>query len=116
MRRESKKLLYDARYACELILEFTSGKTFADYTNETLLRSGVERQFATVGEALNQLSRIDQGTVGHIREYAQIIAFRNVLIHGYGQINDRVVWRVVTEELPNLIEDIRRLLKENCDT
>jgi uncharacterized protein with HEPN domain len=116
MQPETKKFLYDIWNACESILKFTAGKTLTDYVDDLLLRSAVERQFEIIGEAINQMSRIDPGTVERIDDYRQIIAFRNILIHGYGQINDQVVWRVVTTQLPTLLSDIRQILKENGDT
>ncbi len=41
---ESRKYLWDALYAAELVLQFTASKMFDDYQQDALLRSAVERQ------------------------------------------------------------------------
>ncbi len=52
----------------------------------------MERHFEIIGEALNRLAKLDPDTAGRITDAAQIIAFRNVLIHGYDAIDDSRVW------------------------
>jgi uncharacterized protein with HEPN domain len=74
--------------------------------------SAIERQFEIVGEALNQLSKIDAGTAAGIHEYRHIIAFRNILIHGYAEIDRRLVWGMVEGKLPALHQQISSLLKK----
>ncbi|MCH7801286.1 MAG: DUF86 domain-containing protein [Chloroflexi bacterium] len=115
MRRETKKFLYDIQRACGLILDFTKGKDFAEYTDDIFLRSAVERQFEIIGEAINQLARIDPETASRVNDYRQIVDFRNTLIHGYGQVDNQAVWIIVTTQLPALIENVRQLLQENGD-
>ena len=46
-----------------------------------------------------------------IPDVPQIIAFRNVLIHGYASVND-LVWRTIDESLPTLYETVTSLLDE----
>src|ERR1039457_7424977 len=87
MRIESKKYLYDIARTAKLAIEFIEGKTFADYSANVMLRSAVERQLETVGEALVQLARTDPAAASQISEYQRIIAFRNILIHGYAEID-----------------------------
>lgn len=115
MPRDPKKYLYDIRTALEHIVAFTRGKSLEDYTRDPLLRSGVERQFEIVGEALSQLTKMDPETAAKIPESRRIIAFRNVLIHRYTSIDDRLVWGVVEQKLPQLQRSVEELLPQDAD-
>lgn len=44
----------------------------------------------------------------------QIIAFRNILIHGYASIANDVVWDVLQDDLPMLYHEIEELLRESA--
>ncbi len=67
---------------------------------------------AILGEALTQLAKIDSQTASRISEYQRIIAFRNILIHGYAEIDDRIVWSVLQQYLPILKSQAKVLLTE----
>jgi len=110
MQLESKKLLEDIRQACEQILEFTKGKEFDDYHNDNLLRSGVERQFEVIGEALNRLDKSESQITKQISYTKRIISFRNILIHGYDVVEDTIVWDVITQDLLVLYKQVKNLL------
>ncbi len=112
MRLEAKKYLYDVQQAAARISEFTSGKQFEDYRGNPMLCAAVERQFEIIGEALAQLARLDAELVSRIREHRRIIAFRNILIHGYADVDDRLVWDVVQTKLPVLRREVEMLLSE----
>ena len=112
MKLETAKYLWDIRRAAGLLVEFTRGKTFADYEGDVMLRSAVERQFTIIGEAMNGLARIDEATAGRITHYQRIIAFRNVLIHGYATADNQEVWDVIDADIPTLIREVDGLLAE----
>lgn len=112
MRPEATKLLLDMLQAAELIGQFTTDRTWDQYASDALLRSGVERQFEIVGEALTVLLRVDPDTGSRISEYRKIVSFRNVLIHGYSKVNHKVTWQVVQDDLPTLLAELRALLAE----
>ena len=113
MRLEIRKYIYDIRQAALRIAEFTSGKRFEDYQSDAMLRSAVERQFEIIGEALARLARLDEELVSRISEHRRIIAFRNILIHGYAHVDDRVVWDVIQTKMPVLLNDLERLTPGN---
>lgn len=110
MHPDAGKLLWDAQQAAERVARFTAGKTFVEYEADEYFRSAVERQFEIIGEALNQLSRQDPVTATTIAELPRIVAFRNVLIHGYASVDDRIVWGVIEASLPSLRAALGRLL------
>lgn len=110
MQREVRKYLDDVRRATTLLHEFTQGRSFGDYAGDAMLRAAVEREFEIVGEALSRLSKIDPETVERISEYRRIIAFRNLLIHGYADVDDAIVWDIVESKLPRLSREVEGLL------
>lgn len=88
----------------------TSGKTFEQLVGDIVLRSAVERQFEIVGEALARLARVDESTAKLIPNLPRIIAFRNILVHGYAEIDHARVWLVIEKHLPRLRDTLTELL------
>ena len=113
MQPEANKYLYDIAEAGRLIETFTAGKTFADYERDAMLRSAVERQFEIIGEALAQLAKLDEALVARITEYRRIIAFRNIIAHGYAGVDHRTVWDIVESKLPTLRHEVATLVEEH---
>jgi len=54
---EVQRYLYDIQVAGELIQTFVTAQTFDSYHTNAMLRSAIERQFITIGAALNQATR-----------------------------------------------------------
>ena len=113
MRPESKKYLHDMRSAAALLAEFTRRKSLDGYQADAMLRAAVERQFEIIGEAMNRLARTDEPSAARIDGHRRIIAFRNILIHGYADVDDRLVWDIVETSLPKLVEDIEALIRDD---
>ncbi len=110
MRLEARKLLEDIRQASEHILDFSRDKELSDYNSDALLRSGIERQFEIIGEAVNRLAKAEPDVANQISHYKRAISFRNILIHGYDIVEHPVVWDVITNDLPALYEQVLTLL------
>ena len=112
MEHDSRAYLWDVRDAADAILDFVAGIDLKTYADTPVIHSAVERKFEVIGEALNRLSKADPALAGRIPELAGIVAFRNVLIHGYARVEHARVWRIVQESLPALLANASKLLDE----
>lgn len=99
MAPDAAALIWDALAAAERVSRYTAGKNLCDYEADDMLRSAVERQLEIVGEALNKFHKIEPNIAVTIPELRQAISLRNILIHGYGAVNNRLVWDVVSVHL-----------------
>ncbi len=50
-------------------------------------------------DACAALAAADPALAAAIPELPRIVAFRNILIHGYATVDDRLVWGVVERDL-----------------
>ena len=112
MQRDPRAFLWDVREAAVAIQSFTAGMDAAAYAANGMAQAAVERKFEIIGEALNQLSKLDAALAARIPDLPQIIAFRNQLIHGYATVNDGTVWNVTQNALPPLISAVQTLLND----
>ncbi len=110
MQRDQRAYLWDMCNSADLIRRFVTNRTLADYRQDPMLRSAVERQLEIIGEALAQLVRRFPESATHISQHLEIISFRNLLIHGYSFINDEIVWSVIHTDLPVLRDEVSGLL------
>jgi len=97
--------------AAERIGRFVAGKSLDDYLTDELLRSGVERQFEIIGEAMTRLIKRDNSAAAKISDYRKIAGFRNALIHGYDSIDDQTSWEIISVKLDVLRAELDELLK-----
>ena len=110
MHPRAPKLLEDIRSAADFVRTATVGLALQEFKRNRLLRQAVERNFEIIGEALRRLEKDDPDTAARITDYRRIIAFRNVLIHGYDVIDPAIVWSAVEVDLAPLLADVQALL------
>lgn len=104
-------LLRHMRDSAEYILEKTREKSLQLYLLDRDLQQIVERNFEIIGEAMRRLSRHDPTIADRISGSPDIIAFRNVLIHAYDEINHVRVWQIVERQLPVLHRELGILIQ-----
>ena len=112
MQPDAPALIWDAHRAARLVREFITGRGAVEYESDAMLRSAVERQFEIVGEALNKLSKADPETAAQVPDLPRLVAFRNILIHGYATIDSAIVWEFATSKVDGLIAALDGMLED----
>jgi uncharacterized protein with HEPN domain len=111
MEVEIQKWLFDALEASQAIQRFLKRKDFEDYSHDLMLSSAVERQFEILGEALKRIRDKDQEFLeSSITGWRGAISFRNILAHGYDHLDNEIIWGIIEDDLPLLIESLQKQL------
>lgn len=108
-QRDDNSYLWDMLAAARAVESFVRGRTVADYLNDLMLRSAVERQVEIIGEAARHVSAAFQATHSEI-PWRPIQSQRHVLAHDYGEIRHERIWRVATVHIPELIRQLEPLV------
>lgn len=111
-RRSRKAYLWDIADSCRAIVEFVRGRGLSDLEQDRMLRRAVERELSIVGEAVNQATRRFPDLETSIGPVRRIVGFRNRIIHEYAEIDPDIVWAIVQNEVPRLLDKSEELLRE----
>lgn len=112
MRREPRACVLDIVEACDAIALAVHGRELDEYQTNRLVRSAVEREFITIGEALAALRDLAPGVFARITQAQQVVDFRNQLTHGYMTVNDTIVWGIAVRDAPLLRVECAELLSQ----
>ncbi len=97
----------DISTSIDLIEDFTKDlKSFNDYQRDLKTKGAVERHLGIIGEAVNKFLR--ESKMNELVKASQIISLRNRLIHSYDNVDDSIIWSIVTRHLKPLKDEIVR--------
>jgi len=107
--RLPKVVLQDMVEASEKVLEFTADYNLEDFLKDVRTRDAVYHNLIILGEASSRMPEIFVLDHDEI-PWQKMISTRNALVHGYGVIDDRIVWKIVKDILPKLNSLLQNLL------
>ncbi len=107
---ERQSRLWHIADACAAVINFTASGSVEDYKTQRMLRSAIERELSNIGEAVVRLRKIDPDIALRITNVPGIVGFRNKLVHDYPAIDPDDVWKIVQDEIPLLLAEVRALL------
>ncbi|MBS0380278.1 MAG: DUF86 domain-containing protein [Proteobacteria bacterium] len=91
---------------------FLGNRTQAEYLADELCQSAIERQLEIAGDALGQLRKEAPAVFSRIPDGDLIVAFRNVLAHGYATLDHRRVFDIAAYRVAELEPVLQRLLAD----
>ena len=105
MTEKEKKFLSDISNSIDLIETFTKDlKSFSEYQKDLKTKGAVERHLGIIGEAVNKF--LKESATNDLQNASQIISLRNRLIHSYDNVDDSIIWSIVTRHLPPLKDEV----------
>src|ERR1700679_746098 len=109
MQRDLCAYLQDVLGAAAAIDTFTKDISYQAFESDDLVRSAVERKFEIIGEALRQASQHFPGSVDSVPDLKDAVSQRNRIAHGYFDVDAKVLWDTISNDLQLLVNEVGRL-------
>ncbi|MEW6580988.1 MAG: DUF86 domain-containing protein [Chloroflexota bacterium] len=113
MSRDLPHLL-DTWQAAQKIRAVTQSVTKDDFVRDEMRHAAVIYQLINVGEATKRIS-IEFRQQHSAIPWKQMAGMRDVLIHGYNDVDLELVWEAATRSIPALIAWIEPLLPSTSE-
>ena len=112
MSRDEIMYLRDIAQSCRKILQFTEGLAQNDLLGDVRTYDAVVRNLEIIGEAAKHISDELREQLADI-EWRKIAGLRDMLAHVYFGIDDDILWDVVKNRIPELVEVVEKFLSEH---
>jgi uncharacterized protein with HEPN domain len=111
MSRDESLFLADIQEACEKVLRFTLGMDYDGFVHDDLRFDAVLRNLEIIGEAVKNISEATRQKYANTK-WRKIAGFRDIAAHHYFGVSAELVWDIVENEIPPLLEQVKVMLSE----
>lgn len=109
--RNNILLLEDIIESCNKIEKYIAGYDYDSFINDDKTIDAVIRNFEIIGEAANQISDDLINKFTNV-QWRQIVGLRNRLIHSYFGVDNKILWKIINENLLTFKQQIEQVLTE----
>ena len=109
MRRDDASYLLDMLVAARDAVAFAAGLSFSEFTRDQRTQLAILKSVEIVGEAASRVS-VETREAHPAIPWREIVGMRNRLVHAYFEIDLRLVWDTVGNDLPPLIAQLEPLV------
>lgn len=112
MKPEDKIRIRHMIDAAEEALSFASVSSETEFRENRMIVLSIIKEIEIIGEAASKISEETRSKYKNL-PWMDIVGMRNRLIHGYFDIDMKMVWYTVKNDLPSLIKSLKEILKTN---
>ena len=95
--------------ASRAVQKFVLGKTRDSLDTDQQIEFALEKAFEIIGEAAGKITQATREEYPQIA-WKQMIGMRNILIHGYMDIDRDQVWKAVADAIPVLTAQLEKII------
>lgn len=103
--RQDDAYLLDMLVAARKAVSFAAGLTYEQFERSDLHQNAIFKVLEIVGEAASRISASTQAARPEI-PWQEIVGLRNRVVHVYFEIDLGLVWQIVREDVPALIDQL----------
>ena len=107
--KDNERLLHMLE-AINNIFEFVADKTIESYKKDKILRFAIIKNLEIIGEVAYLLTKDFKSSNDSI-QWNDLIGMRHILVHGYYEIKDEIIWATIETDLTPLKAKLQRLIK-----
>ncbi len=107
--RDWRDRVRDILEAINEIQKFTTGMNYEAFKKDEKSVRAVEMNFIIIGEAANQIPEDVEEKYQTI-PWSLMRAMRNRIVHVYFNVDEKLMWDTIENDLPPLIRELEKLL------
>lgn len=111
MERDFKLFLFDILDSIQVIEKYVEHKTEDDFLEDGILQDAIIRRIEIIGEAVKNIPEQIKQTYPDVA-WKKSAGMRDVVIHGYFEVDVGIAWDTIHDDLPILKEQIAHIMKE----
>jgi len=115
MSRDYRLFLEDIQISCEKILRYVQGLTLEQFIEDEKSYDAVVRNLEVIGEAVKSIPDETRQKYADV-EWRKIGGLRDVVIHEYFGIDNEILWDVIQNRVPELLDQVKRIMIDENDS